>query len=299
MKLALPLLTLGLLTTLVSCNDAASNNKTEPPKVTTTTTTPTLEADQLIRSPIHRTRGASVISYAQETIFVLGNSLPSTYRVIPDMELDDEGTEGVNIATQEALGRPQTVCGVGTFTNITARISDCFAKNNTTALWSGTQNGASGEGDWQLVAKTDAGKELWYDARTRMVWSDEMVLNGQTAFNWCQAAGNDQSATATSTVDCNNLALGISVCANLVMDEIGTQIEWRLPTRNDYLQADLDGLRFVLPSSTVNGYWTATMKANTVGRTEAWKYFSTGTLATGALNSTASVRCIGAPLLQQ
>lgn len=297
MKPTLTLIILGLITTLVSCSDNVASNSKPGNPVSPTTTTPTIEADQFIRSHINRSRGAAVISYVEETNFILANSLPTAYRVVPDKELDDEGTDEANIVTRETLGRPQVVCGVGTFENITARISDCSAKNGATALWSGTQNGASGEGDWQLVAKTDGNKELWFDARTRMIWSDEINLSGITTFNWCQAAGNDQNATETSVVDCNATAQGISVCHNLVMEEIGTQVEWRLPTRNDYLQADLDGLRFVLRSTSTTGYWTATLKANVVGRSEAWKYQSTGTLTTGNLTTTTAVRCVGVPRL--
>lgn len=287
-----------LLTTLVGCGDdlGSSNDDVEPKPESTT---PTVETDQAIRSSIHRTRGNTVLSYIQEIQQRLAGTLSTTaYRVVPDMELDDEGTDGKNIVTRTSLGRPAVVCGInGTFANVTARINDCVEKNSDKATWSGTANGASGEGDWKLVAKLESGQELWLDDRTKMVWSDIMNLDGATTFNWCQAAGNDQSATETVAVDCNQTGNGISVCNNLVMDSIGGQIEWRLPTRNDFLQADLDGIRFALLGPNETGLWTATMKANVVNRTEAWVYFATGTLSTGALTSLRQVRCIGAPAL--
>ena len=297
MKNAQTLLGLLLLTTFVGCNDTGSRHQQKVTK-----TDPGLDPEtSTARSNLHRVKGSVVLTYAEEITRTFANDLPEvSYRRIPDMELDDEGSDGANITTRTSLGRPKVVCGaVGTFTGVTARIADCAAKNADKAIWEGFRYGASGEGTWQLVSRFDSGKEIWMDTRTGMVWSDTIVTgDGAKEFNWCKAAGNSQNDTPTSTVDCGELSQGESVCVNLVMDEVGTQIEWRLPTRNDFLQADLDGARFVLKKETINGLWTATMKSGVAGRNMAWIYNSfDGSLTSGELSTTREVKCIGAPKL--
>lgn len=299
MKRSQILIGMCLLATLVGCND--TGNQTRKP--VTDSSAGGLEPDeQTIMSGIHREKGATVLTYAEEITKTLANNLPAAiYRTIPDIEKDDEGTDGVNINTRSSLGRPKTVCGgAGTFTGINARIADCAQKNGNAAIWEGSRYGASGEGTWQLVALLDSTKEIWIDNRTGMLWSDTVknLDTGATEFNWCKAAGSEALPTPTSAIDCNTEAGGEKVCTNLMFDEIGTQIQWRLPTRNDFLQADLDGLRFVLKKETSNGLWTATMKAGSTNRTEAWVYQSSnGTLVAGELTTTRNVRCIGVPRL--
>lgn len=298
MKFSQALLELIVLTTFVSCNDVGTNRKQERD----TRTNPGLDPESnSISSFLHRVKGSIVLTYSEEITRTLNNDLPEvSYRRVPDMEIDDEGTDGANITLRTSLGRPKVTCGAGSFTGVTARIADCAAKNSDKAIWEGFRYGSSGEGTWQLVSRMDTGKEIWMDNRTGMVWSDTVVNreSGATEFDWCKASGNDQGATATMTIDCTKQAAGESSCVNLVMDEIGDQIQWRLPTRNDFLQADLDGARFVLKKENINGLWTATMKSNTSGRNKAWIYNSTdGTLTSGELTTTRQVKCIGTPKL--
>lgn len=288
---------LCLLGSLVGCNEVGKKTLNPIDQVTEGAQP---ESDS-IRSSMHREKGAAVLTYAEEITKTITNDLPEvSYRRVPDMEKDDEGTDGANVSTRTALGRPQVTCGAaGTFSGVAARIQDCLQKNGDKATWNGSNNGSSGEGTWQLVARLDNTKEIWMDARTGMVWSD-IMNNGDlvSEFNWCKASGSEASATATATVDCNTLAAGESVCVNAVLDDIGDQIQWRLPTRNDFLQADIDGARFVLERAGTNGLWTATLKAGVAGRNEAWVYqTSNGTLMSGELSTTRQVRCIGAPKL--
>ncbi|WP_408095465.1 hypothetical protein ACJVC5_10515 [Peredibacter sp. HCB2-198] len=299
MKASQILIGMCLLATIVGCND--TGNQTRKP--VTDVSTGELEPDsQTIMSGIHREKGATQLNYAEEITKTLANDLPGAiYRPVPDIEKDDEGTDGVNVNTRSSLGRPKTVCGAtGTFNGINARIADCAQKNGAAAIWEGPRYGSSGEGTWQLVALLDSTKEIWMDVRTGMVWSDTIknMESGAIEFNWCKAAGTETLPTPTSSIDCNAEAAGEKVCTNLIYDEIGTQIEWRLPTRNDFLQADLDGLRFVLKKETSNGLWTATIKAGSTGRSEAWIYQSSnGTLISGELTTTRQVKCIGTPRL--
>jgi hypothetical protein len=74
-------------------------------------------------------------------------------------------------------------------------------------------------------------------------------------------------------------------------------IKWRLPTRNDYLQADLNGIRFVLKTAN-SPFWTATMNSASTNRSEAWTYNqSQRTIEKVAMTDLRQVRCIGAASL--
>lgn len=291
------LFTMVLLLGVTSCgDDISSNRKQGRPDVSI----PGIEADESIRSSIHRRSGSAVLSYKEEIGLTRSGDLPNSYVAIPEMGFDDEGTDGRNVNFLTTLGRPNTPCGntVG-FDSVSERIADCANKNGSKATWTGAQNGAAGEGDWKLVYLNSAGVEVWQDARTRMVWSDLMTVSSTTLFNWCQASSNTEGVTPNNSIDCQTLNASINACVGVTITGIDDEINWRLPTRNDFLQADLDGSRFVLKAEGTTGLWTATMKAGSSGRTEAWVYNSTtGTLTTDTLTNTHRVRCIGTPKLQ-
>lgn len=278
-----------LLSTLIGCGDdiASRSNRRGGLERNSQGATGD-EVNQLINSQMHRLRAsAPILSYAQETDLSLRNALPSGLRRVPLMELDDEGTHGKNVVIQS---RPTVECGIGeAFTGIDARINDCHLKNATNSLWNGYLSGAAGEGSWKLVSLTSTGKETWIDLKTGMVWSD-VVASG----NWCKASGNTQESMIGVDTDCSVVGEGDSFCYGASSDGFGKNIQWRLPTRNDYLQADINGLRFVLKKGGSTGFWTATMVSGSVGRDEAWVYYpEQGTLASGELTSSRQVRCIG------
>lgn len=291
---------LGLLCFLSACGDVSSNRRMgqnrnperDRPEQGS-------EGSENLRSHMHRERGSAILSYAEEIQKRLGRDLPEIlYRIIPLMEKDDEGSSK-NVATVEDLGRPTVSCGRGDgFAGIDARAADCFQKNGDKATWEGYRFGAAGESTWKLVTRNGSGKEMWLDMRTGMVWSYLRANSeGKNVFNWCKASGNDENASTDVIVDCNALAEGISICAGHLMEEVGEQIKWRLPTRNDYLQADINGIRFIFPKEDDRGLWTATMRAASEGRSEAWVYSTKeGTLAGVPLASERFVRCIGAPV---
>lgn len=276
-----------VLTTLVSCGQDVAKNRSDRPQ-SRVRETPQSTADVLVSSQIHRLRGFDVLSYSQEIDLTVTNALPAAYKTVPDMLLDDEGRDGKNVITMAGM-RPGVACGTGeTFSGITARINDCSTKNGKSALWSGALYGAAGESTWKLVALTASGKELWQDLRTSMVWTDVLATG-----NWCKASGNKQ----TTGVNCSIVGEDASVCAGANVEGIGTNVRWRLPTRGDYLQADLDGIRFVMKSGSTTGSWTATLQAANTDRLTAWVYhFNDGTLSAQELTTDRHVRCIGSPL---
>lgn len=294
------LFSLSFLCLLASCEDVSSNRRQgqnrnperDRPEIGS-------EGSENLRSHIHRERGSAILSYAEEIQKTLGRDLPQiSYRIVPLMEKDDEGSLK-NVATVNDLGRPTVSCGRGDgFAGIDARITDCFQKNADKALWEGYRYGAAGESTWKLVTRNGSEKEMWLDLRTGMVWS---YLRADTEenklFNWCKASGNDQNSSTELLIDCNELAEGESVCAGELLEEVGSQIQWRLPTRNDYLQADINGIRSIFPKEADAGLWTATIRAASEGRAEAWVYSTKeGTLSAGPLSSERFVRCIGAPV---
>lgn len=301
MKNAQNIAGLLLLTLLVGCGDVSSNHKQgynggaggggtiQPIEGT--------NGDDNLRTHLHREKGAPVISYAEEIKQTHANSLNKAfYRIVPLMEKDDEGSAR-NVLTVDNIGRPDVACGGGTFKNIDESIHDCFKLNGEKAFWEGTRFGASGEGSWKLVSKNAENKEIWFDGRTGMVWSHFRKINDKETFNWCIASGNKQDNTNENGVDCNDLAGAESACVGLSDDGFGDKIKWRLPTRNDYLQADLNGIRFVLQKESNSGLWTSTMKAGVPGRNQAWVYHSgDGTLSSQLIATDRQVRCIGVPL---
>src|SRR5690606_24728397 len=141
---------LGLIPFIVSCGGDVSSNRKKGNDPTPERYTPAAEGTQgqeYIRSSIHREKGSSVLSYAQEITKTLSKDLsPSLYRIIPSMEKDDEGS-AKNVTTTTNIGRPTSTCGQGdNFAGIDARITDCFLKNKEKALWEGHRYGAAGEG---------------------------------------------------------------------------------------------------------------------------------------------------------
>ena len=289
------IVSLGLLTVLVSCGDVSSNNKmgtnNNPER-----SIPGVGGDNGSdgqRSHIHREKGASVLAYAEEILKTISGDLSTTnYRIVPSMEKDNEGSNS-NVTTATQNGRPTVNCGaLETFTGVDARITDCFLKNGEKSLWEGYRYGAAGEGTWKLVTLSET-TEIWFDGRSGMVWSEVKTATS----NWCKASGNQDDDSNIGGVNCNELADKQSLCVDLPTPGIGAQIKWRLPTRNDYLQADLNGLRFVLKKETAGtGLWTATLVAGVSGRTDAWIYNSAnGTLSSDKIQNAHSVRCIGTP----
>lgn len=298
MKMSSLVTGLCLSTLLVGCEDVASNRKMGTNKNPPTTQAVEGNGSDLIKSHMHRKNGAPVITYAEEIVKTLGSQLPENlYRTIPLMDTDDEGSKN-NVITRSVLGRPTEACGNGTtLTGIDSRITDCSQKNGDKAIWDGTNFGASGEGIWKLVSRSTSGDEIWFDGRTGMVWSDLLEKDTAKSFNWCAASGNDEDDTPNETTNCRTLGDAVSLCAGNAIAGLANQVQWRLPTRNDFLQADLNGSRFVLKKENDQGLWSATIRAASSGRSEAWVYDSTeGTLAGGKMTDLRQVRCIGTPV---
>ena len=221
----------------------------------------------LIRAQAFRTKEKDQLSYSQLTkIIVSGDE--SDYRLIPNPDFDNDS----NVVAMKDLGNNS--CGIDdSFTTVNARLKDCESKFGAeTATWSGKANGISGEGDFKLVQKN--GNDLtWLDETTGLLWSTPLK-----AVRWDEASGAAVNADSDQFI-CNNIS-------SFKNDEV----KWRLPTRSDFLQADINGARFVLPKTNYI-FWTATSVND---GNEAWAINqATGSISSRSKDDNILIRCVG------
>lgn len=231
---------------------------------------------------------------------------------------------------ERITGRPNQECGtnaiVGSSASISDRVADCAVKNGAKAFYIGAQYGQDGEGDWKLVTRLSTGEEVWQDQRTKLLWSDQAV----SSYNWYQAAGYSKATAISkaetsydsapnSGTDCGGSACQpaqpISVCAEVsngqLIDQSGIQsnyqanpenafkgnlkasegVIWKLPSRYDFLQAEVNGIRKVLPNLQYS-LWSSSSVSHR--RYNSWLFggFGGDIYALNRLNG-ASVRCVG------
>lgn len=285
--------------------------------------------DGQIASLIHRTVGTTQMTLATEKTT---SSYAAGYREIPDIFKDDTafwsaaagctGAGGANQTCTTAIWatRPTVTCGT-TQTTIAARIAHCATQNSSAATWNGQTNGIAGEGNWKLVTYTGT-YEVWRDERTGLVWSDKVPTND----NWCKATGNAQADDPSSY--CNNASYqdqttpysycvedashqpalagenwttgayhGIKGGMGAVATGTSPAVRWRLPSRADWMQADIDGVRQVLPNIN-NTFWSATIYDSLRQRAN---YFigGSGTIAASSSlgtvnrNAASAIICVG------
>lgn len=266
--------------------------------------------------------------YAETTTYA-GASLPAGYRDIPLAAKDDDGLSGVNVTLVDRSSWADVECGTSQAT-IALRIANCAANPTigSNATWDGTTKGNSGQGIWKLVIRKNYGaginKEVWQDTQTGLLWSsliDNNFDGTAEQLNWCKGTGSNYSTTITNLKEndsiCksafyqNTATAPISACfesltAGDVFDStyngdpgkgglgIGSTpaVRWRLPTLNDYMQAEVNGLRLVLNDFTGNE-WTATVSS--ANASNAW-FVTTSSLfvkGTAARGFNGYIRCVG------
>lgn len=230
-----------------------------------------------LNTQMFRDRGTDIYKYAQERDFFLENQLPATLHPVPDKQFHD--MDARTTRPNDAVDCGLDIAGSAT---IDRRIADCIDKNedNPAAYsWDGEENGISGESDWQLVAHKN-GRSVWMDIATGLLWSPPIAAN-----TWERASGNvSEAEQVCNAANDNDFFLGIAL----------EEASWRLPTRNDYLQADLNGSRYVLsiaPEGDDQVYWTANYIS---GESKAWAIqHNTGILEKRSEDSPAAIRCVG------
>lgn len=270
----------AVLTFAASCEDVGSRGKFSAPRIDAAESDTTTS----IRSHLHRSTGTTVLSSQGES--TAAADLPVGYDEIPHLEQSDDGITGDAVVRAK---RPIAECGLdASLKTMAQRLRDCATKNPNHYEWKGVANATAGEGTWKLVARALDNQEIWLDETTGFMWSYVIT----TTSNWCQAAGNTQGPVVEGGLDCSELHDSITRCEGAALLGIpASEIAWRLPTRNDYLQADLNGARFVLPRTNV-AVWTATVSSG--NRETAWSIFpQTGLLTAQTRSTQMGVRCLG------
>jgi len=212
------------------------------------------------------------ISYGQQTENLI-NEENDKYQLIPFPEQHNE-------SLISKVGNIANDCGVDQeLSGINDRITDCTNKNpNGKTIWEGSQRGISGEGLFALVQKSGK-KLLWLDQTTGLIWSYRLDDSP-----WKQASGADMDITDEE------------FACNAIRSLPSTEVVFRLPTRNDYLIADVNGARYVLPD-TDQSYWTAT---SIDGSTKAWGMnLAKGQSIEASTDDHLAVRCVGHVLKQE
>ncbi len=277
---------LSALITLVVLAGCGETSPGRPATQDAVRENPEASTPAVLFSQIHRRHGGSQLTTIQES--QRARSLPADVEEIPLVAESDDG-RGNSPVTR--MVRPTVNCGLGAaFTTLQARLNDCAQKNAGGSTWRGNINGNAGEGDWLLVARMGT-QEAWLDRLTGFIWGPKTA----STVNWCKAAGNVEGVVDGGTVDCAALGAATSVCAGAEFFDIpSTRIAWRLPTRGDFLQADINGARFVLPEINAS-YWSATV--NGANRDQAWSVQAdTGVLISAGRDQLLSVRCLGRAL---
>lgn len=256
---------------LSSCNPPTPN-RTEKKGEKEEKDTPELnpsptKLSDLLPSQSFRNRGTALRTYIQELKALQNDTNDVNYRYIPgDFDHDDNITP---------FSAQLNNCGESDdISKLDQRIEHCALKNPGSYLWRGKTNGIAGEGDWRLVLKNNE-ITIMQDMRTSLLWTSAIAET-----NWPNATGRSELATD-------------HICTTATIKFLNQkQVHWRLPTRSEFLQADINGSRFVLQDRARN-YWTA----NSYDEDQAWVIY----LQTGALNlmdktEDIAVRCIGYPL---
>jgi hypothetical protein len=307
MKINLKPLMIGLLVFTVGCKESevektGTQTSVARPQICPVPDTPPLcpvpeelRLELLLRSSSVRLVGSSQLTVAEEIDHVVAGTLPVAYSSIPDMILDNDGfrTSSNNhiVKVDRVNVGPFADCGFNdALITIEEKIADCSDMNSDSSTWVGESNGISSEGTWKLVYKV-SGNEVWQDHSTKY------------RNNWCKASGNTQQVAlgnGEQIIKCAVLGGSQSLCtdAGYGVEQKGgslaSSVSWKLPTRNDYLRAELHGIRFVLPGmqDKQRMFWTTTSQST--DKAFAWTFGSThGEIARVIKHNSAYTRCIG------
>lgn len=273
------ILSLTSLILLASCGEeVAKNNRPDEEGSTTrdgrTPTNPGLEAEvelsEYFPSQNLRTRGSKIYSFDNIREKLKSGTIETSSHLIPNLETDLESTVAHALPAESDCGLDKTM-------TVTEKRIDCQNKNPLMYKWEGKTNGLYGEGNWLLVMKEGA-ITLWADTNTGLIWS---ALLEKKSYKTSNFGSETESASCVASSESKELGYLAE-----------TNIKWRLPTRNDFLLADLNGARFVL-SDDDNTFWSA----SPIDSTTSWAIEqSTGILIKKNQSESLSIRCVGIDL---
>lgn len=288
---------LSSLIILTGCIEASNNGRNgknptrtpqdeDPCNDSNTTIQCATEFKGLVYSQIHRSNGAKPLTYSEIQELIIKGELPTVYRQIPEPSLDnDNNLRTASIGADHDFGKND--CGKSNELNgVIARLNDCKLQHEEArdgrSVWRGSTDGLSGEGQWNMIYRdNDEDITLWLDTRTNLVWSHSF-----TSESWKVASGYLHK----------DLDEGLEPACKSLNSLTATennpdgQIAWRLPNRNEFLQADINGARYIF-DNTEDTYWTASTASHTDA---AWRIKqSTGQLEEDLKVNANSVRCVG------
>jgi hypothetical protein len=236
---------------------------------------------KVIKSQALRANGSNQVSTAyikQQSYSTSKLELPDGYSKYPDKEKHSE-----NQIRKSEKNFYTIDCGkYSEFKKLSDRSEDCIRKYNEfygqssekMMKWNPKTNGIAGEGNWLVVSVSKNQSVIWQDRTTSLLWADIYKENS----SWQEASSENGVCDQYN----NNNPHGIP----------SSQISWRLPTRGDFLQADINGARAVL-RNTENSFWTSSYIANN----QAWSITqSTGVLEKTPITETKAIRCVGVSL---
>lgn len=287
-----------IITNLVACG-AAKNSKSRsgenPENNPPDRDIQPADSDQLqktLRSHMFRNKESQQLSFYGERDALAKKELPKTHRTIPDAQRDVD----TNVVRPEKIASPEAGCGnysgvdADQAVSIKARYNNCkdVQGDINAVTWFGKNKAINGEGFWRMIANSSYtenekvfNKIIWQDLSTALLWSDLSA-----SYTWEEATGitNKDSRPCLSKSDTPKHELG-RIHPSFVT--------WRMPNRNEFLQADLNGSRFVLPN-TSDYIWTASFGGTQNGVDMAWAIkVSTGELKLMPTSTELATRCIG------
>lgn len=126
------------------------------------------------------------------------------------------------------------------------------------------------KGWFALVTRTENLKEVHMDSKTGLLWSDRLAST-MTHYN------------------------AEKVCS-AKLEEVGkiNEVEWRLPSKEEYVGANMHGMRISLPNMEYY-FWSSSLDQDGYGSDGAWLYNGKNGSSIHAgyrVNNTVSVRCV-------
>ncbi len=229
--------------------------------------------------------GTSVISVLQEAL----NPTQSGYRILPT------NSDG-ELRNASRLSYASFASNCGLVGSVSQRIDSCRTQYPSSASWNGEAQGLYAEGSWSLVTRDIInGVAIWKDNSTGYLWTSKVA----SEVPFCEAAGvNDEhsgncDASQTNTYCAERSGFTLVNPAGLGnLSRAAGNVTWRLPTRADFLRAELSGLRYVQDVSSTDVFWTSNTLSTALG--DVWTFGGNGHLAAIDINdSTTDVLCVG------
>jgi hypothetical protein len=288
MRLQILTILIGLI--LSACYEVPNNadrKKQEPNRPAATGGEAEDDLSPYLRSHAFRTKNTNQYTIDGIRKYIAANgSYPRTFHPIPNDRLTtDQEREST------PYSRRQTNCGILADDNapsISKRMADCknvYKDDLDGYLWNGKVKGIAGEGKWQLVMKK-GNRHIWLDLSTNLLWTDLV-----TEATWENASGSQVNEADAICTNAYLSADAASSDTDFFMGLTAEEVSLRLPTRNDFLQADLNGARFVLSNVENKTYWTANYSSDD---NMAWAIMQKDGILTKMTPSTLnSVRCLG------